>query len=179
MTDTLYYTTHTSSIGNLLLVAGARGMRYMTLLGSDTDMRALLNAKFSTSPKPTLMELNGFFATATTAINAYLAGNGAPLTLPYDLAEGTHLQRAVWIALTKIPFGETVSYSALAEYVGFPRAVRAVASACGANPLPLIIPCHRVIAKDGSLGGFSLGGVEVKEHLLALESTRAGVSAAA
>ncbi len=171
MTTTLYYTTHPSSIGELLLVAGARGLRYVTLLEPNTDVATHLAAKFAPTPTPTLMPLDDFFATATAAIDAYL-NLGAPLALPYDLAEGTHLQRAVWLEIARIPHGETISYSTLAERVGFPRATRAVASACGANPVPLAIPCHRVIAKDGSLGGFSLGGLVVKEKLLALEHAR-------
>lgn len=162
----LFYTTHASAIGTLLLVGGPSGLTYLTHLENDLPLtvEAALSAASPLRPR----ELPDFFASTTAAIDAYLAGHGA-LKLPYHLDRGTPLQRAVWLALAKIPYGETVSYSTLAERVGFPRAVRAIASACGANPLPLLIPCHRVIAKDGGLGGFSLGGVEVKEHLLALE----------
>ncbi|MBN8543386.1 MAG: methylated-DNA--[protein]-cysteine S-methyltransferase [Alphaproteobacteria bacterium] len=113
--------------------------------------------------------MNGFFASTCGEIDNYLEA-GKPLKLPYELVGGTPLQRAVWLELSRLRYGETISYTALAEKVGFPRAVRAIASACGANPLPLVIPCHRVISKDGSLGGFSLGGLEVKERLLSLEA---------
>jgi O-6-methylguanine DNA methyltransferase len=75
------------------------------------------------------------------------------------------LEKAVWQALTKIPRGETRNYSEIAEMAGYPRAVRAVASAIGRNPFPVTIPCHRVIRKDGSLGGFALG-LEMKKKLL-------------
>lgn len=170
MTDTLYYTTHNSSIGKLVIVAGARGIRYISMLHASENGASHLAAKFRTPPVPTLLELGGFFESAMAEIDRYLAGEITTLDLPYELAEGTHLQRAVWLAIAKIPYGETVSYSILAERVGFPRAIRAVASACGSNPIPLIIPCHRVVAKDGSLAGFSLGGVEVKEQLLQTES---------
>lgn len=179
MIDTLYHTTHDSALGRLLLVAGSRGMRYVTLLADGEDVNAHLDRKFSTPPKLTLLELDGFFSTAAAAIDRYLGGEGARLKLPYDIAEGTHLQRAVWLEIARIPHGETISYSTLAERVGFPRAVRAVASACGANPIPLVIPCHRVVAKDGTLGGFSLGGLEVKEKLLKIEAPRAFTSEAA
>lgn len=178
MADTLYFTTYDSTIGKLLIVAGSRGVRYLTLLRNGEDVEAHLIQKFgSVPPAPTLLELAGFFATATAAINRYL-NEGAHLKLPYDLAEGTPLQRAVWLAIAKIPYGETISYTTLAERVGFPRAVRAVASACGANPVPLVIPCHRVVAKDGTLGGFSLGGVDVKEKLLRIEARQAATVAA-
>ncbi|MDG7011538.1 MAG: MGMT family protein, partial [Nitrososphaerota archaeon] len=77
-------------------------------------------------------------------------------------------QMRVWTALQRIPLGETRSYQEVAEMVGEPRAVRAVANACGSNPVPLIIPCHRVIRKDGSLGGYGMG-VGRKEALLSSE----------
>lgn len=168
MTPTLYYTTHTSAIGQLLLVASERGLRYLTLLAAGEDAATHLAKKFSQPPAPNLMELNGFFASTASAIDRFLK-DGTRLQIPYDLAEGTHLQRAVWLEIARIPHGETISYTTLAARVGFPRAVRAVASACGANPVPLAIPCHRVVAKDGTMGGFSLGGLEVKEKLLKLE----------
>ena len=170
MADTLYYTTHASAIGNLLMVASERGLRYLALLAEGEDANTHLARKFNTPPKPTLLELDGFFSSTATAIDRYLGTDAARLRIPYDLAEGTPLQRAVWLAIARIPYGETISYTTLAERVGFPRAVRAVASACGANPIPLAIPCHRVIAKDGSMGGFSLGGLAIKEKLLALEA---------
>lgn len=169
MAATLYYTTHVSKIGELLLVASERGLRYVTLLEKDADVAAHLATRFAPSASPTLMPLDGFFTTTIAAIDRYL-NDGSRLKIPYDLAEGTHLQRAVWLEIARIPHGETISYTTLAERVGFPRAVRAVASACGANPVPLAIPCHRVVAKDGSLGGFSLGGLEVKEKLLKIET---------
>ncbi|MGN0236342.1 MAG: methylated-DNA--[protein]-cysteine S-methyltransferase [Paludibacteraceae bacterium] len=81
---------------------------------------------------------------------------------------GTPFQQSVWRALMHIPYSATVSYSDLARRIGRPRAVRAVASACGANPFPVLIPCHRVVAKNG-IGGFALG-IPAKQHLLRLET---------
>lgn len=177
--DTLIYTTHASALGTLLLVASNSGLRFITLLNSPGDAEEKLRALGNSQPPTRLVEAHGFLARACDAIDAYLR-DGTPLDLPVDLASGTPLQRAVWLALGKIPFGESISYSTLAERVGFPRAVRAVASACGANPVPLVIPCHRVVAKDGTLGGFSLGGIAVKEKLLAIEAkARFGRGAAA
>ena len=82
---------------------------------------------------------------------------------------GTPFQQSVWQALLEIPFGETVSYSTIAERIGNPKAVRAVGTAIGANPMLIIVPCHRVIGKNGSLTGFR-GGLEMKAYLLELES---------
>jgi len=162
MTEPLYTTIHPSAIGRLLLVAGSRGLRSLTLVE---------DGETPTQFYPSSSELPAFFTSTTHAIDAYLAGSGE-LNLPVHFAGGTPLQRAVWLAIAKTPYGETISYTALADQVGFPRAVRAVASACGANPVPLAVPCHRVVAKDGTLGGFSLGGLEVKAFLLELEQGR-------
>lgn len=168
MGEPLYYTIHDSDLGRLLLVGTVRGLRSISLLKPEADAAGFLAAETANgNEKPLAMA--GFFAGICGAIDTYLEA-GKPLKLPYDLQGGTPLQRAVWLEISRIPYGQTLSYTALAERVGFPRAVRAVASACGANPLPLAIPCHRVIAKDGTLGGFSLGGLAVKEKLLALES---------
>lgn len=145
-------------------------MRLITLLDTAADTRTVLARVLGTADAAHAQELDGFFTQSIAVIDAYLTRQSNTLKLPVDLASGTPLQRAVWMEIARIPYGETISYTTLAERVGFPRAVRAVASACGANPVPLIIPCHRVIAKDGTLGGFSLGGLDVKNRLLKLES---------
>jgi len=82
--------------------------------------------------------------------------------------KGTPFQQKVWRAIQTIPKGQTRSYTWLARKVGRPKAVRAVANACGANPYPIVVPCHRVIRSDGTLGGFS-GGLKLKRKLLAAE----------
>lgn len=86
---------------------------------------------------------------------------------------GTEFQRSVWEELTRIPPGTTASYGEIARRIGRPKAVRAVAQACGANPLPIVIPCHRVIGTDGSLTGFG-GGVALKRRLLEIEGALVG-----
>jgi len=87
-----------------------------------------------------------------------------------NLLPGTPFQKKVWIELTKIPYGKTISYLELAKRIGRPKSVRAVANAVGANPLPIQIPCHRVIASNGTIGGYSLG-VKMKIKLLKLEGS--------
>tara|TARA_Y200000002_G_scaffold180715_1_gene149125 strand:+ start:2725 stop:3000 length:276 start_codon:yes stop_codon:yes gene_type:complete len=87
--------------------------------------------------------------------------------------EGTNFQRTVWKEISKIPFGETRTYKDLAIAIGKPNSSRAVANACGKNPYPVIIPCHRVIRSDGKLGGYSgVGGVKKKKELLKLENVK-------
>ena len=102
------------------------------------------------------------------ALKRVLTGR-APETLPpLDLSMGTEFQRSVWHALRDIPPGETRSYAEIARAIGRPMAVRAVGQACGANPIPVVIPCHRVLAAGGKLGGFS-GGLDWKRKLLLRE----------
>ena len=170
MSVSLYFTTHPSRIGKLILVASSRGLQRIGLLAEGEHSESWLTRYYGDAAS-SVLELRGFFTTTLEAIDSFLT-DGAELSLPFDLTGGTPLQRMVWLAIAKIPYGSTISYTDLATNVGFPRAVRAVASACGANPIPLAIACHRVIARDGTLGGFSLGGLEVKEQLLALEKPK-------
>ena len=100
----------------------------------------------------------------------YFAGRLKKFDLPLS-TKGTPFQQAVWKQLQEIPYGETISYSQLAKAVDNPKACRAVGSANGKNPIPIIIPCHRVIASDGSLGGFACG-LDVKIQLLNLEKSK-------
>ncbi len=101
---------------------------------------------------------------AARELNEYFAGRRKAFDLPLR-ATGTPFQQQVWRALAAIPFGERISYEELARRVGRPKAMRAVGAANGRNPLPIIVPCHRVVAKDGSLSGFG-GGVVNKRRLL-------------
>jgi O-6-methylguanine DNA methyltransferase len=107
---------------------------------------------------------------AIDQILEYLASERTDFDVPLDL-RGTPFQCAVWDALIEIPYGESRSYADVARAVGRPNAQRAVGSANGANPVSLIVPCHRVIAADGSLGGYG-GGQDLKARLLAMESSR-------
>ena len=101
-------------------------------------------------------------------LQSFAAGNPVRFNCRLDLSAGTSFQQKVWRALLTIPRGETRSYAWVAKKIGKPRATRAVGAACGANPVPIIVPCHRVIASDGSLGGFG-GGLALKKRLLTLE----------
>ncbi len=106
---------------------------------------------------------------AMEAVEAYLDGHPEKLeTLPHHFARGTELQKATWRALRKVPRGETITYMQLATRLGRPDAVRAIGSACGQNPLPLLYPCHRIIGSNGSLTGFAWG-LDAKRNILLLE----------
>ncbi|TJY43916.1 methylated-DNA--[protein]-cysteine S-methyltransferase [Cohnella pontilimi] len=101
-------------------------------------------------------------------LSEYMQGERTTFTLPLD-ADGTAFQQSVWKALTEIPFGARVSYTDIANFIGKPSSVRAVGTAIGANPVLIVVPCHRVVGKNGTLTGFR-EGLEMKRHLLELES---------
>lgn len=104
-------------------------------------------------------------------INEYLAGKRQAFDIDMDFAIGTPFQQKVWQQLLKIPYGETISYAKLAKNIGQPTAFRAVANANGKNPIALLVPCHRVIASGGGLGGYT-GGVQIKQALLDVEKAQ-------
>ena len=110
---------------------------------------------------------NTLLAEAVRQLRAYFAGHLRRFELPLDLV-GTEFQRRVWLELTRIPYGETRSYQEMARAIGAPKAVRAVGAANGANPIAIVVPCHRVIGAGGKLVGYG-GGLPLKRRLLSLE----------
>jgi methylated-DNA-[protein]-cysteine S-methyltransferase len=107
-------------------------------------------------------------AEAARQLDEYFSGRRRQFDLPLDL-EGTEFQQRVWKAVSGVPYGQTRSYAQIATTIGSPAAVRAVGAANGANPVAIIVPCHRVVASGGGLGGYG-GGLELKRRLLALEA---------
>jgi O-6-methylguanine DNA methyltransferase len=122
------------------------------------------------TPKPGKATLSPRLRAAQKQLTEFLTGTRTSFKLPLDLSEGTAFQRRVWRALQTVPYGRLRSYQGLAGLVGGKRYARAVGNAVGANPLPIVIPCHRIVARDASLGGFS-GGLPTKRKLLALEGS--------
>jgi O-6-methylguanine DNA methyltransferase len=118
-------------------------------------------------------EIRGWHAATVKALGEALAGKVPGKLPPLDLSAGTDFQRRVWQTLRKIEFGETWSYAEVAQRIGKPKAVRAVGGACGANPIPVFVPCHRVLAAHQRLGGFS-GGLNWKRLLLEREGVSLG-----
>jgi O-6-methylguanine DNA methyltransferase len=115
-------------------------------------------------PAHELTTTSALLERASAELSEYFAGTRHEFTLPLDF-QGSSFHQRVWLALTQIPYGHTVSYGNLARSLGAPKAARAVGAACGANPVPIIAPCHRVLGSDGSLHGFG-GGLPVKAWLL-------------
>jgi methylated-DNA-[protein]-cysteine S-methyltransferase len=156
------YCIFESPIGPLLIAGDQEGVRTIRF---PRDGRA-------SKPERDWMEANsGAVAQTVAQLREYFAGRRTEFDLPLAL-RGTPFQLAVWRELRRVPYGQTVSYGELAGRIGNPKASRAVGSANGANRIPIVIPCHRVIAAGGRLGGFG-GGLPVKEALLALENSSA------
>lgn len=153
----MYYHVTDTPIGELLL-AGTNEALYQVHFHGGRDS-IVPRAEWERNEKP--------FSEAVCQLKAYFAGKLETFDLPLH-PEGTEFQCAVWRALQEIPFGETWSYGELASHIGKPQAMRAVGAANGRNPIPVIIPCHRVIGADGSLTGFG-GGLPIKKKLLELE----------
>jgi len=154
-----------SPIGPLRLLSTSRGLAFVEL--PHASGRGLEGWLRRSLPGGRCKEAFAPNRAAAVQIVEYLEGKRRSFDLALDL-RGTAFQRAVWDALVGIEYGETRSYAEVALAIGKPRAVRAVGTANGANPLALVVPCHRVIAADGTLGGYG-GGLELKARLLAME----------
>jgi O-6-methylguanine DNA methyltransferase len=111
----------------------------------------------------------GWHELTTQAVSSAMAGKAPKRMPPLDLSSGSEFQRAVWAAMLRVPWGKTTTYGQLAREVKRPASARAVGGACGANPVPVLVPCHRVLAANRKLGGFS-GGLDWKRKLLELEA---------
>jgi O-6-methylguanine DNA methyltransferase len=165
--------TMATPMGPIHLEFSASGLKNLIFTGEDDVSPKDL--KESSPETPSLPEetLQKWRNQIAQALEDYFAGKPASFDdLPLDL-EGSPFHLRVWRELRKIPPGETVSYQELARRLGKPQAARAVGQACGANPIPLIVPCHRVIAANGTLGGFS-SGLERKRWLLGHEQVHVG-----
>jgi methylated-DNA-[protein]-cysteine S-methyltransferase len=149
-----------SPVGPLTLVAGERGLRAI-LWEHDPPSRVRIGAPVEDPDHPLLCE-------TTRQLDEYFAGRRRRFELPLDF-RGSEFQKKAWAALLTIPFGETRTYTQIAEQLGDRNAVRAVGAANGRNPISIVAPCHRVIGADGSLTGFA-GGLASKQFLLTLEN---------
>jgi methylated-DNA-[protein]-cysteine S-methyltransferase len=154
---TLSFTQMESPIGPLLLAGDDEGLHEISFV----------NGRHPARPDPSWNENPGPLQETIGQLRAYFAGELENFDLPLA-PQGTPFQLIVWKQLCEIPYGETISYGELAGRIGNPKASRAVGLANGSNPIPIVIPCHRVIGSNGKLTGYG-GGLPIKEKLLALE----------
>jgi methylated-DNA-[protein]-cysteine S-methyltransferase len=160
------YRTVDTPVGTLLLAATEKGLVRVAYASQDHD-RVLEELAASVSPRVLLAPAR--LDKAAAELEEYFAGRRSTFDLPLDFQLSHGFRRAVLSHLPAIGYGTTASYAAVAAAAGSPRAVRAVGMACATNPLPVVVPCHRVVRSDGSLGGYA-GGVDAKQALLRLES---------
>lgn len=154
------------------LTASADGVRALVLAKpSRAAVERELRSATSSNGRPSATT-RALLRDARRQVERYLGGRSRALDVPLDLSAGTPFQRRVWRTALRIPYGRARSYRWVASKIGGTRYARAVGNALGANPIPLIVPCHRVVAHDASLGGFSCG-LAVKRRLLDLEGTLA------
>jgi methylated-DNA-[protein]-cysteine S-methyltransferase len=151
------YSQIESPVGPLLLAADEAGLREILFV----------NGRHHPRPDPSWKHDSAPFKKIIEQLRAYFAGEREDFDLPLA-PRGTPFQQKVWRRLCEIPYGETISYGELAKQIGNPQASRAVGLANGSNPIPIVIPCHRVIGSNGKLTGYG-GGLPIKEKLLALE----------
>ena len=163
----IQYAVTPSPVGLILVAWTSRGLCSVRIGNSHTAVVASLRSEFPNAGLKRASEVSPFAA----AMLEHVTGDRPEIDLPLDI-RATAFQLRVWRALKQIPYGETRSYSEVAESIGAPRAARAVARACATNPVALAIPCHRVVRNDGSLGGYGFG-IERKEVLLATEKRTA------
>lgn len=161
------YRTHDTAVGRLLLAATPVGLvrvAYLDRSAVDAEL-AVLAQRIS----PRVLHAPGRLDAAAAEIDEYLGGRRTRFDIALDLRLTDGFRRRVVEALRRIEYGQRASYASVAASVGSPKAVRAVGSACARNPLPLVIPCHRVVRTDGSIGQYA-GGITAKATLLELEA---------
>ena len=177
--ETLHYSTLDSPAGPLFMAASDKG-----LVALEFDARLPGQQSIRPNPRHLRNENNGFaFEPSLRAMNDYIfeleeyfSGKRRKFSFPLDL-RGTDFQIACWRALLAIPYGETRTYADIARAISKPKAFRAVGMANNRNPIAIVVPCHRVIASDGTLCGYG-GGLDVKRKLLELEGALSGTLAA-
>lgn len=183
MTDSLYYTVKTTSLGLVAMAATAKGVCFLEFGDDAPGLFARMKSEFpdaSINPVAGIGSSSGKnsehpdLETWTNAFAQHLDTGAELPELPVDI-RGTEFEVLVWNALRAIPMGEVIGYRTLAENIGRPSAVRAVASACGRNRIGVLIPCHRVLRGDGQLGGFRWG-LSRKRALLDAEQKRANLT---
>jgi methylated-DNA-[protein]-cysteine S-methyltransferase len=160
------YRTVATPVGELLLAATGQGLVRVAYPGEGHD--AVL-ARLAEAVSPRILRAPGRLEQASRQLEEYFAGHRTVFELPLDLRLAKGFRRQVLAHLPEIPYGRTESYAQVAAATGSPRAVRAVGTACATNPLPVVVPCHRVVRSDGTFGGY-VGGPAAKQALLALET---------
>lgn len=167
--ESICYASHDTKLGRVFAAATTRGLTDVSI---DSTKEAFLKRLKEKRPGTNLIEDQRRFLRFFNELDGYLRGKPSNFNIPLDLC-GTPFEISVWKALKRIPRGRTMSYREVAARLKRPEAARAVGNACGKNPVPIIIPCHRVIKGNGEMGGYT-GGVKIKKTLLETEAATPG-----
>ena len=162
--ETIRWSTADSPLGRMLVAATERGLCAVLFASTDGEAEKELQSRFT---KATLRRDDAGLGEAVRAVLSQITESATAASLPFDV-RATSFQHRVWEALRAIPRGETRTYSQIAQTIGAPKAIRAVGAACGANPLAVVVPCHRAVGSDGRLHGYRWG-LERKQRLLEIE----------
>ncbi len=170
----LEYLDFETPLGWIIVAASSKGVSLVDFCGHSKPSRESIEAVIKkeypdSNPKPG--RDSGAAGTAKGYILDYLKNQKPLPEIPLDVRKGTVFERRVWKSISAIPFGKSMSYKEIAASAGIPSGARAAGRACGKNPVPILVPCHRVITSNGKLGGFS-GGLEIKSALLNLEKAQ-------
>jgi methylated-DNA-[protein]-cysteine S-methyltransferase len=163
-----YYTAMRTPVGRLLVAATEAGLARVSFDANETSFAADLRKRLKMDVIKSADKMAGIVA----ELEAYFAGVRHTLDVPIDLGVMTPFQRKVLMAARRVPAGRVVTYGEIAKRIGRPTASRAVGQALGRNPMPIVIPCHRVVSGGGGLGGY-IGGLEIKRKLLKMEGALA------
>ncbi|MFQ5597633.1 MAG: methylated-DNA--[protein]-cysteine S-methyltransferase [Nitrospiria bacterium] len=159
-----FYDFFDTPIGPLWMVSSQAGLSFLLWRRSHSDLLSEMKQKTGCLPQKD----SKYSAPWQILLRRYFSGEPVSFHVPIAFLEGSAFQQAVWRALMDIPYGEVRSYQSIADQLDKRGGARAVGRACGKNPLPIVVPCHRVIRKDGAIGGYT-GGVDIKNRLLAIE----------
>lgn len=162
----VYYTIFPWQLSDLFLLWTSNGLAALEFVNQQSEP-SLIQKYQARCAKP-MAKNPEIFAPVVSALNRYLSGQPVTFDLALDLGAGTRFQRQVWDQVRKIPYGQTRTYLQIAHSLGNSNSARAVGHANASNPIPIIIPCHRVVQVNGALGGYS-GGIAIKDFLLRME----------
>lgn len=164
MKKIIYWASYPSAVGALLIAGGLKGITDLVINGEALKFLTALEDRYGACPE----ENPAIFEKAFGELDLYFSGKPMEFTVPLDMS-GTEFERRVWEEISLIPWGRSSSYGAVALRAGSPGGARAVGGACGKNPVPIIVPCHRVLKSGNTIGGYT-GGLEVKRKLLQIEN---------
>lgn len=169
MEPKLIYDLFDSPLGPLGMVSSPEGLCFVLWRVTEAELIEQVRAETGLIPRKDSRKLSPW----RRRFARYFLGEKIAFDAPISFLVGTPFQKKVWRKMSEIPYGEVRSYQWLADRLGMGEGARAVGNACGNNPLPIVVPCHRVVRRNGSLGGYT-GGLEIKKRLLAIESKSAG-----